>query len=335
MKTALKITFGTMLAVSLINTAYANEQDIWQQSAIHVNGTWTRATENGLSFGDFFSPSANSDFGTRRAAFVHPNTDFDWGIGYTYHVPCTHTRLFFHYDNFNDGHHTNAAPDLINITFPQGYSVGTVHDRLDEFTFGIDRRIAFGACYVVDTAFFLEWDKLHRSFYENTFTNSEGATRDTYNRFKGFGPGVGIKGRGTPFRCPNVGVFATFSSTLLYGKNRFHSLLNVNEELSYELDPEETRSLVNKFDISFGVDYKGVFQLDCDQIQLGVSLGLRYLNYINVFKNGNTFYNPHAPERLANGLGEISNTGILNTGFPEDWGRFGPFLQFRIGGADA
>lgn len=349
MKKAYKVTFAAMLAAGLVGSACADEKDLWRNSAIHVNGTWTKATENGLSFGDILvTPAQDSEFGTRRAVFATPDGHFDWGIGYTYHFACTKTRFFFHYDHFNDGHNANSATQLSALGLPSSLSdnlvsgSGVVHNKSDEWTFGIDRRLAFGPCYVIDTAFFLEWDKVRRNFGERavqdispspTVPTIARSTRDTYNRFRGFGPGIGIKGRGIPFACPNVGVFASFASTMLYGKNYFTSALYssvtvediVSETLVYRLDPEESRSIVNKFDITFGVDYKRTFQLNCDQVQVGLALGMRYVNYINIFKNGNTFFNPLSP----------SSSFALNTGHAEDWGRVGPFLQLRIGGGDS
>lgn len=345
MKKAHKVAFAAMLAVGLIaSSASANESDLWYNSAIHVNGTWTKATENGLNFGDVVAGNTIDGFRTRRAVFVTPETRFDYGIGYTYHFLCSRTRLFFHYDHFSDAHHRDDARHLASLGIPfleQTANVagfGIVHNKSDEFTIGLDRRLAFGRCYTIDTAVFLEWDRVRRSFYEEAaFTDEETEdlfrrTRDTYNRFKGFGPGVGVKGRGIPFCCPYFGLFASFSSAILYGKNNFESIVHAQpvsqglNGLIYHLDPDDTHSLVNKFDITFGVDYKRKFQMSCDAIQLSLALGMRYVNYINIFKNGNTYFNPLSP---------ADPSYAANTGHAEDWGRIGPFLQFRIGGADA
>lgn len=334
MKTALKLTCGTILAVSMITPAFA-ETTFLSNSAVHVNGTWTQATQNGLSFGDLFDFGGNfkAIFGYRRATFVNPNINFDWGLGFSYHFQDTQTRVFFHYDRFNDGHRRAVAHNnLLNLGITGGDGVGVVHDRLNEFSLGLDRRLAFGPCYAIHAAFFLEWDRLYRNFFERIVSDeirdeNTILERNTHNKFEGFGPGIGIKGRGAPFFCwPNVGVFATFTGSMLYGRNHFHSESFADDFPFIDLHPNSTRSIVNKVDITFGVDYKGIFKFDCDRVQLSLALGMRYLNYINVFKNGNTFFNLPYPRDLSY---------AANTGLPEDWGRFGPFLQFRIGGENA
>jgi hypothetical protein len=59
----------------------------------------------------------------------------------------------------------------------------------------------------------------------------------------------------------------------------------------------------------------------------GVSLGMRYMNMFNAFKNGNVAYN-NGPAVNAPGL-------PVYLGGSNDFGRIGPFLQVRLGGADA
>ncbi|MFI4937614.1 MAG: Lpg1974 family pore-forming outer membrane protein [Candidatus Berkiellales bacterium] len=332
MKKALKVTFGTMLAASMASPTFANEYDVLQHLAVHVNGTYTKASENGLSYGDILQAptQVGGGDGFRRQLFLHPDYEFDWGAGASYHIPRTFVRVFFHYDHFNDGNNTGGSTDTRDLGLgappPTSTAMASVHHTSNEFTLGIDRRINLGRRYHIDTAAFLEWDRIRRDMHEQNVNTAVFAFRDTENKMRGWGPGVGIKGHGLPFQCNNFGIFASAMATLLYSTNTFSQTEEGNNLLRYSYDPEDTHSIITKFDINFGVDYESVFRIDAGKMQAGIALGMRFVNYVNAFKNGNTFFNPEFTP---------GGTWAANTGHPEDWGRWGPFLQFRIGGAHA
>ncbi len=59
------------------------------------------------------------------------------------------------------------------------------------------------------------------------------------------------------------------------------------------------------------------------------ALGLRYNNVVNAFKGGNTQLN------TTNAATNVNTGFAITTGLPSDFGRFGPFLRFSIGGANS
>lgn len=353
MKKALKVTFGTLLAAGVVTTGSAYDRDFFHHLAVHVNGTYSQATDNGTSYGDVLlaNPAATTD-GGRRTLFIRPQHDVDWGAGFTYHVPRTHTRLFFHYDHFDDGQNSAGAANVRNLGFAPGQAVNhevtsataNVRDHSQEFTLGLDRRIHFGPRYNVHTAAFFEWDRLKRTMFEQNAAFNfvpvgavnrlplQVATRETENKLHGFGPGIGFKFVGQPLCNYNFGLFASFASSLLYVHNKYRvfALEQFREgDVTYFYNPEKTSSIISKLDISFGAEYKRLLHIDAGKLEAGISLGMRYVNFINAFKNGNVYYNPQFNTPPVNNVSGIA----ANLGHSEDWGRLGPFLQFRVGGA--
>jgi hypothetical protein len=63
-------------------------------------------------------------------------------------------------------------------------------------------------------------------------------------------------------------------------------------------------------------------------MQWDISLGMRYLNLFNALKNGNTAFNPNAGAN-----NNVVANFAPNLGPAQDWGRYGPFLRFKLGGA--
>jgi len=261
---------------------------------------------------------------------VHPQAQWDWGVGLTYHVPGTLTRAFFHYDHFNDGSNTESSGGLsglgLNVNNPGTFATSTVKDRSQEYTLGLDRRIEVGPRFYLDTGAFIEWDKVHRNNRQVHSETGAISTLDVNNKITGFGPGVGVKGHATPFSNYNgFGIFASALTTLLYAKNSYDWTLVEAGGIS-ALDPEGTHSIVNKVDISLGLDYNCPLRMASrSKMQLGVTLGARYVNYINAFKNGNAMTSPQA-------VASTDRFQLDASAGAEDWGRVGPFLQVRIGG---
>lgn len=357
-------TLAVLFLAGQMTTALAYDYSVLQNSAIHANGGWSKTSNNGLSFGNVQQQPAIvgfPNFGVQKAVFAAPSDHFDGGLGYSYHFACTKARLFFHYDYFNDSDRGNSAQRLINLGIPplpppftvaldQPVGFGIVHNRSNDFILGLDRRLDFGPAYHINTALFIEWGKVSRHFLETIAQIRENeeeqirgtlkATRDTDNSFRGWGAGMGVKGHAKPFSCslPDFGIFGSFMGSLLWGRNEYSStaFLEVNNPLLatngliYSLIPEDTHSAVTKLDISLGIDYSHAFLVNTDYVQVGIAFGIRYINYINIFKNGNTFFNPIAP----NAVPPVFNYA-LNTGSAEDWSRFGPFFQIRVGGQES
>lgn len=341
MKKSLGITLGTVLAAALSSTVFADENEFLARSAIWVTGTWTEASNNGTSYGDMQqSPPINiangvaAIDGVHRHVFVDQDMEFDYALGYSYHIPCSATRFFVSYDHYRDGDDSTNSPFMRNLgVTPNSSAYGHVSNHAQEFRIGLSHTTKFNNQFHFDLSGFFAWDEVKRDIDER-ITNSNQALfyRNTFESVKGWGPGVGGRARTIPFICyPNFGFFVGANTTLIWAENDYEASLRDNangiETLIYGYDPESTESVVGKIDISFGLNYsRQLRDFSCSMID--IALGLRYMNMFNVFKNGNAYQNPVFP-------GSNANDFAANLGYPNDFGRVGPFLTFAIGGAKA
>lgn len=335
MKIARRVTFSTMLMAALSSTVWASsEADFLQRSAVWVTGTYTESSNNGMSYGALVQQAgivANGTNGEKRHVFVDPDLEFDYALGYSYHFPDSQTRFFFTYDHFTDENtstnqtieNLHRVPTIANPTVGWGQA----RNHADELRFGLAHALHFSPLFHLDLSGFFEWDEVKRDLNEWIVGGgSPGvAYRNTYNRVQGWGPGVGARARTAPFLCyPDVGFFVGANTTLLWADNVYETDFWDQTTLMYHYDPEHTESVVGKIDISFGLDYARRLS----NMVVDVALGVRYMNMFNVFKNGNAYENPVYP-----GSGAINYAA--NLGYPNDWGRVGPFLTFAIGGTQA
>jgi len=340
MNKALKITFGTVLAMSMATSAFAYEEFL-NDTAVWIVGTYTKPSNNGLSVGDLITatPVAGGFDGGRRAIFLEPDYDWDYGLGIRYHIPHTHTHVFMTYDHYRD-HKRREDNNLQNISItappPTNQSPteasASVHEHFNEFRLGFSRGLHFGHRFCVDLSAFFEYDRLSRHLHEeNSNANGEEAERFTDGKMRGYGPGVGAMARAFPFASyPQFSVFAGIMNTLLFAKNDYNQEFFEDDDFGYEYNPEQSKSVVGKIDINFGLEY--CFGFGPRSPRFDIALGMKFQNLFNAFKNGNTAFNPlvqgHPNVNVVNGF-------AANTGFPQDWGRWGPYVQFSVMGANA
>ncbi len=339
MKKALQVTFGAVMALSIVGTVQAYDAALGR-TALLLTGTYSKTTNDGLSYGDILLapstvPGTPGD-GYRRHTFIDPDWEFDYGIGLTHRFCGSKTHFFMYYDHFR-GDDSAATSGVRNLGIPlAGNGAITngsmdVETKSDEFRLGLSRGLNVGRHFSLDLGGFFEWDKIERNSEE--YQSQAGVPnrfRSTENEVKGFGPGVSVMARAFPSQnyC-HFSVFMGAMTTLLYANNEFDQALYVGEDLFYQYQPDDSKSVLGKLDISFGIDYCNRIRTDCNGMTVGMSLGVRYLNIFNAFKNGNTAYN-NAIQAGGAVEGFAANTGSTN-----DFGRIGPFFQVRIGGADA
>lgn len=346
MEKTLKAAFGTLLFAALTSTAWASDVDMLQRSAVWVSGNYTQISNNGESYGDVLQALPVDDAftdGERRHVFVDNDSKFNYGIGYSYHICNSQTRFFIGYDHFVDGDSSsddyvrNIDVNPVNVGGGTTFTVGQgyVSHHADELRFGLIQTLKFTPCFDLDIAGFVEWDELKRNMNERlTYLSTGIATRNTYNRVEGWGLGVGSRARSKPFRCyPSIAFFMEGNTALIWGHNEFELTAWDASTLLYQYDPEKTDSVVGKIDLSLGVNYNHNFAQLCG-LAVDITLGLKYLNMFNAFKNGNAYQNPIFLNNTGAGPG-VPLDMAANLGYPNDWGRMGPFLTFAIGGSDA
>jgi hypothetical protein len=338
----MRVLLGALLLAASVT---AQAEDFLNYTTLTAAFTYTKATDNGASIGDLLiMPSINSFDGARRTVFLEPEYEGGYTLGLAYRFPHTHTHFFVRYDHVTDGEEQETT-DIRNLGVTPGLFSGLtvgptqqfarVEHGFEEFQFGFTHGLPLHPRFTTTLGAFFEYDKVTRSIWENiSAAVSSGVlnqpVRSTENRIGGWGPGVGVRMR-TMLMHPNVGFFIDAKTALLFVNNDFDQsyystrLLTGNTPGVIVSDPESTKSILNKVDIALGLDYKGWLATDLGDLKLGLTLGLRYMNIFNAFKNGNAAFNPLQ-----------GNTNFAaNTGYPNDWGRFGPFLQFCLGGPGA
>ncbi|MGD9592872.1 MAG: Lpg1974 family pore-forming outer membrane protein, partial [Candidatus Berkiella sp.] len=264
---------------------------------------------------------------------------FDYAVGLSFRLPTyRHTRVFVHYDHFQNDIDRQGDTNIRNLGLDPTDGNGDTQgiSELDivshEFRIGAIHDLHFGDHFCLDLLAFFEWDKLRQ---ELTETISQDPTqrlraRRTENIASGWGPGVGFVSRWYAHN-PNWHVFAGVNSSLIKMENDFtqtYAQLVPNTQVEYDYDPNESDSIVGKLDIEFGLTYACAFRHEMQGMKWDISLGMRYMNMFNVFKNGNTAYQPLAFNNGGNALQVVP----VYLGAAQDWGKYGPFLRFKIGG---
>ncbi len=340
MKKVLKVTFGAVLAVSMAAPmiASAHVHEIWNGIAVWGDATYMRQSNNGLSVGDYTlatTPPATFD-GAHNHFFVDPDYEFDWALGVSYRLPHTHTKLFMSYDHFQNDVDRQGDFGIRALGLAPGaftFAATELDTNAHEFRVGAVHDLHFGDHFCLDFKAFLEYSRVTQTLNETVQQSGVVRFESTENLIKGFGPGVGFVSRWYSHN-PTWHIFAGANTTLLKVENEYGQTLG---ELvgplagsGYDYQPHETDSVVGKLDIEFGINWGCKFRHELRGAAWDVALGMKYMNMINVFKNGNTAYQVNDG---FNAQPLADNAPYL--GAAQDWGKYGPFLRVKIGGANS
>lgn len=334
-----------VLAMSAI-APVANSHMPYQQFAGWVTGSYYKPSNNGLSVGDllFANAPGNNFDGGHREVFLNPSNDYDYALGFSYRFPHTNTRLFISYDHYDNDIDDHVEFNLRSFGFAPGVVDPVLGEDIiqtqavivydlssSEFRAGAIHDLRFGDRFRLDLLAFLEYSRVRQTLDETiipTFVVEEEVNAPlTENKFEGFGPGVGFMTRWSG-HCPEWHVFAGGNTTLLYSSHHYTQTNIVNDTNFYIYEPETSHSVVGKIDIEFGINYHHALKYELHGMQWDISLGMRYLNLFNALKNGNTAFNPNAGAN-----NNVVANFAPNLGPAQDWGRYGPFLRFKLGGA--
>lgn len=339
MKTAIKLTLGTMLAASVAAPAQA---ELWDRIAVTGTATYTEASNNGLSMGDLYTVNPAGVEGGRRAFFVEPEHVWDYGAAISYRVGngnASHdTRLYIDYDHFREDHERQAAGLRnigINSTVIATDAFADVRHRAHQLRVGVLQTVHFGSKLDVSLNGFFDYTKLERKMEEIMRLSNNVHTRSTEDELRGYGLGFGGSARGTPLNaCPEFGIFGGINGTLLYSDQEYIQAMYTSTggaapALNYQFNPEDSKSIVVKLDAEAGIDYKRVVNSDMARFLVHAAVGVRLMNVVNAHKSGNTSFEPAVLNNA------VAGNFAKWTGHPYDFGRVGPFLRLTIGGADA
>lgn len=327
MKKALKYTLATLAAASLVAPVYAFNGVNVNNFAFSAAATYTEASNNGLHMGNsVLSGTAGAPI-TLRPIFLEPDHEWDYTLGLTYRLPNSDTRFFLDYDHYRGSEDRRAFGINALLQAPSVHTDGYVKHKDHNFKLGLKRTLEFGSQFEMVYGAGFEWAKVERNFTVSAVDAGGTHHRASYDEAEGWGPYVDVLGRAYPFnnnRCWSV--FAHAGLGLLYADNSPYVDYiedGVRPATGLNIQPEETTSIITHVEADLGVEWNRVMRADFADMRLGMRLGLKYLNYINAFKNGNLYQWP------ASGLHANLNTS------PDDYGRMGAFLQFTLGGANS
>lgn len=329
MKRALKFSLAALAAAAVAAPAQASVID---KLAVKAAATYTEASGNSLNFANVLVAGVAGN-GVWRPVFVEPDHEWDYSLGLSYRIAGHNTRFFVDYDHFR-GEETREIGGNGVQALGQANAAGTVvtsaveHKERD-FKVGFVHTLHFGPKFETDLSGAIEYAKMQRTVDNQHRVGVAVQYQEIFNETEGWGPFMAATGRVYPWgdqnRCWSF--WARAGVGLLYSDHTFTHRLQDNAIPPVfndsSMNPEDTKSIVTRVEADLGVEWNRVMRADFSDLQLGVRLGVRYHNVNNAFKNGNLLQIP-----AANALVNINSS-------PDDYGRMGPFLEFKIGGANA
>ena len=343
MKRALKYTLSALAAAVVAAPAMATVLD---NTAVYVAGTLTEASGNGLHITDqrVGGPDPVNGGTAWRPIMLDPDHEWDFYAGFSYRIGGNNTRFFFEYDHFKGDESREVGGTGVSAIASglqaSGVTVtANVQHKERDVKFGLRHTLDFGPKFETVLGAGLEYSKVQRTFYSMALWNGPNIRNSNlFNETEGWGPFVEAKGRAYPLgnESRNWSFWARGALALLYADHT--GTFEIREvgpgnppELhgAFTYFPEDTKSIITRVEADLGIEWNRVMRADFNDLLLGVKVGVRYHNMINAFKNGNLM---QIPSTGAAGGGALANS--LNTS-PNDYGRMGPFLEFKLGGANA
>ncbi len=327
-------TLGATFIATMAVTQVTQAHDIYSPIAVYIEANYTKPSNNELSVGDFLfatSPGLNFD-GGHSHTFIEPKNEYDFAAGLTYRFANSNTRLFLDYDHF-DTDEEKADIDLRNICYlppPDTFGFARLEVHAYEFRVGAMHALNFNR-FNLDLLAFFENVKLTQTLFGSIVQEEEYSVFSSENNTRGFGPGIGVNARHYPcWMWRHWNLFAGLRASLLQSQYHFTSFYEADDAKGgiYSYDAEGTESIVGKLDVEFGINYHTAFKHEMHGIKSDISLGFRFMNMFGALKNGNMAFNPNGGANAT-----VMQDFTPNQGPANDWGRFGPFLRFKIGGA--
>lgn len=362
MKKLLSLTALAVLSAGMVTPAMA-DWDIFERGEVHVAGLYMKPSNNGLEVGSTqisgapisipggVTPPLNNLLTSvfdEDIVSLEPRFRWNYALGFSYLFCGTQTRMFFDYEYFQDHASISGAGVSNGFLFEMGDLYSRVDVKHNMFRTGLSRLVPVGPQFSVDLSAFFEYNRLYQKTIENDLNSTTllaqivgtNVSFDSYvsslNKMHGFGPGVGFKILGAPNACcPQFKLFGGIMASILWADqsgdfeqdiiafipNGSASPPTITAEIPFMIQPHGGKALVSKFDIDLGIDYSHKVCVDSAKMLLGVTVGVRYVNLINALKYTNYTALPI--------LNQSSNFQ------PVDWGRAGPYIQFKLGGAES
>ncbi len=329
MKQALKYTLAALAASAVAAPAFAGHtSNILSNLAVSGTVTYSEVNSDGNHFADQLL--ATNAF---RPSYVEHDYETDYGVGLTYRIGNSNTRLYVEYDHFdsNDNRQVQNYASLARAATIVNVTDAVSEIETDSLKFGFRHTLDFGHHFDLDLGAGLEYANLERrlNIRRVEANGTQVFQAERYNETEGFGAYMDAKGRAFPFggkyHCWSL--FGQAGVGLLFADVRdfYKTTDNNGAPVSGWFDAESRDSTIAKLDASMGVEFNRVMHSDLGGVHVSVKGGVQFTNYINAFQNGALFQSTGA-----NGVGN----GSTNTS-SDDFSRFGPFLTLTVGGANS
>lgn len=249
--------------------------------------------------------------------FVEPDYEWDYSLGLEYMLPnSTESSLLFDYDHYGNNKNASitttpaAAFNSIFGAIPLAVGQSTGELRLKDQTYRLGARkvIEVSNSFDLQVGAYAEHSKIHRGFTVNeggvNYFNSE-------EESSGWGPSFDLYGHWYPMgRSHCLSLLGGIETAVLFGDSTYSATGYVGglPVIDIDLSRNDLNQVFTRIAGTLAIAYNRSFIHDWN---VGFKLGGRWLNYPNAFK-GNGGSQPMT-----------------------DYGRWGPFVEVRVGGVDA
>lgn len=321
MKKVLSITASTLIVAGSVS-APAQAEDVFSRLSVRAAGHYDQATnERGA-----FATRATTATAAGETFFVEPDYEWDYTLGLEYMLPNSdNSSLLFDYDHYNASDNKRVTGPaagagtltsvLTNGLVPPLQVDGDLNLKDHTFRLGARRVLDFGDRFDVQLGGYGEYSKVER---HHTITEVNGANAISFRanqEANGWGPSFDMYGRWYPMgRHSCYSVLAGVEAAFLYGDSVNNvRMTDENGDLVIGEENDSNRADLNHVFTRLGGTVALAYARPVnDSWKFGLRAGARWINYANAFKN-------------ASGL----SAGRT------DYGRWGPFLEVRVGGVDS
>lgn len=322
MKKVLSITASTLIVAGSVS-APAQAEDVFSRLSVRAAGHYDQATnERGA-----FATRATTATAAGETFFVEPDYEWDYTLGLEYMLPNSdNSSLLFDYDHYNasDNKRVTGTGVTLASVLNAGIANPTQVDgdlNLKDHTFrlGARRVLDFGDRFDVQLGGYAEYSKVERHHTIIEVDTGAGTSRSfkANEEANGWGPSFDMYGRWYPMgRHSCYSVLAGVEAAFLYGDS-VHNVRVTDQAGAFPaaadaLNNENRADLNHVFTRLGGTVALAYARPVNDSWKFGLRAGARWINYANAFKNAS----------------ELSNGRT-------DYGRWGPFLEVRVGGVDS
>ncbi|MFO1259250.1 MAG: Lpg1974 family pore-forming outer membrane protein [Gammaproteobacteria bacterium] len=327
MKKVLSITASTLIVAGSVS-APAQAEDVFSRLSVRAAGHYDQATNERGAFATRNTVVA-APGAVGETFFVEPDYEWDYTLGLEYMLPNSdNSSLLFDYDHYNASDNKRVTgpaagagqlASVLNAGIPNPLQVdGDLNVKDHTFRLGARRVLDFGDRFDVQLGGYGEYSKVerHHTIIE---VAAAGASRSyrANDESNGWGPSFDMYGRWYPMgRHSCYSVLAGVEAAFLYGDS-VHNVRVTDETGAFPAGANtlnnENRADLNHVFTRLGSTVALTYARPVnDSWKFGLRAGARWINYANAFKN-------------ASGL----SAGRT------DYGRWGPFLEVRVGGVDS